>query len=137
MNSKNFLLVVFVLFSISSVFCLEKLRIGVLKRAESCDRKAKKGDTLTMHYTGTLEDGTKFDSSLDRSDPFKFTLGVGQVIKGWDQGLINMCVGEKRRLKIPSHLGYGERGAGAKIPPNAKLIFEVELLNIEGGKKEL
>jgi len=72
-----------------------------------------------MHYTGTLEDGTKFDSSLDRNDPFKFTLGVGQVIKGWDQGLINMCVGDKRKLRIPPHLGYGERGAGAKIPQNS------------------
>jgi len=90
-----------------------------------------------MHYTGTLEDGTKFDSSLDRNDPFKFTLGVGQVIKGWDQGLINMCVGDKRKLRIPPHLGYGERGAGAKIPPNSKLIFEVELLKIERGNTEL
>jgi len=115
----------------------EKLRIGVKKRIpkDECTKKSKKGDTLEMHYTGTLEDGTQFDSSIGRG-PFKFTLGVGQVIKGWDQGLVGMCIGEKRKLTIPSHLGYGERGAGGKIPPNAKLIFEVELLGIQG-KEEL
>ena len=84
-----------------------------------------------MHYTGTLEDGTKFDSSLDRDSPFVFTLGQGQVIKGWDRGLVGMCVGEKRRLKIPPHLAYGERGAPPTIPPNARLIFTVELLEIK------
>jgi len=115
----------------------EKLRIGVKKRIpkDECLKKSKKGDTLEMHYTGTLEDGTQFDSSIGRG-PFKFTPGVGQVIKGWDQGLVGMCIGEKRKLTIPSHLGYGERGAGGKIPPNAKLIFEVELLDIKG-KDEL
>jgi len=115
----------------------EKLRIGIKHRvpAEECTRKSRKGDTLEMHYTGTLANGEQFDSSIGRG-PFKFTLGVGQVIKGWDQGLVGMCVGEKRKLTIPSHLGYGERGAGAKIPPNSKLIFTVELLGIEG-KDEL
>jgi len=115
----------------------EKLRIGVKKRIpkDECLRKSKKGDTLEMHYTGKLENGEQFDSSIGRG-PFKFTLGVGQVIKGWDQGLVGMCIGEKRKLTIPSHLGYGERGAGAKIPPNSKLVFEVELLGIEG-KTEL
>lgn len=110
----------------------EKLRIGVKKRIpkEECLRKSKKGDTLEMHYTGKLANGEQFDSSIGRG-PFKFTLGVGQVIKGWDQGLVNMCIGEKRKLTIPSHLGYGERGAGAKIPPNSKLVFDVELLGIE------
>lgn len=84
-----------------------------------------------MHYTGTLEDGTEFDSSLKRKEPFIFTLGRGQVIKGWDQGLLNMCEGEKRKLVIPSDLGYGDRGAPPKIGPGATLIFEVELLKIE------
>jgi FK506-binding protein 2 len=83
------------------------------------------------HYAGKLEDGTEFDSSIGRGEPFVFTLGVGQVIKGWDQGLIDMCEGEKRKLVIPSHLGYGDRGAGAKIPGGATLIFEVELIKIE------
>eukprot|EP00300_Choanocystis_sp_HF-7_P036476 c52326_g1_i1.p1 GENE.c52326_g1_i1~~c52326_g1_i1.p1 ORF type:complete len:151 (+),score=36.95 c52326_g1_i1:43-453(+) len=108
-----------------------QLRIGVLSRPESCDRKSKKGDRLSMHYTGTLESGDKFDSSLDRNEPFQFQLGSGQVIKGWDQGLNGMCVGEKRRLRIPSHLGYGEHGSPPKIPGGATLVFEVELLAIE------
>ncbi|KAL5464141.1 hypothetical protein EMCRGX_G033108 [Ephydatia muelleri] len=107
------------------------LQIGVKKRPEKCDTRSKKGDRLSMHYTGTLEDGTEFDSSLTRNQPFDFTLGVGQVIKGWDQGLLNMCVGEKRKLVIPSELGYGDRGAPPKIPGGATLVFEVELLNIE------
>jgi len=81
--------------------------------------------------TGTLfEDGTEFDSSLPRGQPFQFTLGKGQVIKGWDQGLVGMCVGEKRRLVIPSDLGYGDRGSPPKIPANAALVFEVECLGI-------
>lgn len=84
-----------------------------------------------MHYTGTLESGEKFDSSLDRGTPFEFTLGQGQVIAGWDRGLMGMCVGEKRRLRIPSHLGYGEHGSPPKIPGGATLVFEVELLEIK------
>ncbi|EKU22123.1 peptidyl-prolyl cis-trans isomerase fkbp2-like protein [Nannochloropsis gaditana CCMP526] len=114
----------------------EKLRVGVKFRPDSCDIKSKKGDMLSMHYTGTLyKDGSKFDSSLDRNQPFEFTLGQGQVIKGWDNGLLNMCVGEKRRLTIPSSLGYGDRGAGAKIPGGATLVFEVELLGINNSDK--
>jgi len=91
----------------------------------------KKGDSLTMHYTGTLaSDGTKFDSSVDKGRPFTFTIGVGQVIKGWDDGVIQMSVGEKATLKITSDFGYGARGAGGVIPANADLVFEVELIKI-------
>jgi len=89
------------------------------------------GKKVTVHYTGTLTDGTKFDSSVDRGQPFKFVIGVGQVIKGWDEGIMTMKVGGKRKLIIPPDLGYGARGAGSVIPPDATLIFEVEMLGVE------
>ncbi len=89
-----------------------------------------RGQTVVVHYTGWLEDGSKFDSSLDRDDPFSFPLDCGYVIKGWDEGVKGMQVGGKRKLIIPSELGYGARGAGGVIPPNAALIFEVELLEL-------
>lgn len=91
---------------------------------------AAKKDTLKMHYTGKLENGKVFDSSHNRGEPLKFKLGVGQVIEGWDEGIAGMNVGGKRTLTIPPHMAYGERGAGAAIPPNATLIFDIELVEI-------
>jgi FKBP-type peptidyl-prolyl cis-trans isomerase FkpA len=103
---------------------IEDTKVGTGATAEA-------GKTVSVHYTGYLTDGKKFDSSVDRGQPFKFSLGAGQVIKGWDQGVAGMKVGGKRKLTIPPTLGYGERGAGGVIPPNATLIFDVELLNVE------
>jgi FKBP-type peptidyl-prolyl cis-trans isomerase FkpA len=99
---------------------------------EGAGTAAAKGDAVEVHYTGWLTDGTKFDSSKDRGKPFGFTLGAGQVIKGWDQGVQGMKIGGVRKLTIPPELGYGSRGAGGAIPPNAELVFEVELLKIKG-----
>ncbi|PON75070.1 Peptidyl-prolyl cis-trans isomerase, FKBP-type [Parasponia andersonii] len=93
-----------------------ELQIGVKYKPESCDVQAHKGDRIKVHYRGTLTDGTVFDSSYDRNDPIQFELGAGQVIKGWDQGLLGICVGEKRKLKIPAKLGYGEQGSPPTIP---------------------
>ncbi|XP_045586136.1 peptidyl-prolyl cis-trans isomerase FKBP2 isoform X2 [Procambarus clarkii] len=115
---------------------VKKLQIGVKKRVDNCTLKSRRGDLLHMHYSGKLEDGTEFDSSYPRGQPLTFTLGSGQVIKGWDQGLIGMCEGEKRKLVIPSDLGYGASGAPPKIPAHATLVFEVELIKIER-KEEL
>jgi FKBP-type peptidyl-prolyl cis-trans isomerase len=92
--------------------------------------EAHAGRTVVVHYTGWLTDGTKFDSSVDRGQPFSFALGAGRVIKGWDEGVAGVKVGGKRKLMIPPELGYGARGAGSVIPPNAELIFEVQLLEI-------
>jgi peptidylprolyl isomerase len=101
-------------------------------RAEGSGPAAKSGQTVAVHYTGTLENGKKFDSSLDRGEPIRFKLGAGMVIKGWDEGIAGMKKGEKRKLIIPAKLGYGETGTpGGPIPPNATLIFEVELVGIQ------
>ncbi|MDD3292485.1 MAG: FKBP-type peptidyl-prolyl cis-trans isomerase [Candidatus Pacebacteria bacterium] len=106
-----------------------ELKIETMEQGQG--QEVKKGDFISVHYTGYLEDGTKFDSSVDRGEPFNLQIGVGQVIQGWDQGIIGMKIGEKRKLTIPPELGYGSAGAGGVIPPNATLIFEVELLEIK------
>ena len=98
--------------------------------AEGTGQAAKAGDSVHVHYTGWLTDGTKFDSSVDRGSPFSFRLGAGKVIKGWDEGVAGMKVGGKRKLVIPAALGYGSRGAAGVIPPHAELTFEVELLGM-------
>lgn len=107
----------------ASELIIEELQLGD-------GAEATVGQEVTVHYTGWLTDGTKFDSSKDRFQPFSFALGAGYVIKGWDQGVAGMKVGGKRKLTIPAELGYGARGAGGVIPPNATLIFEVELLQV-------
>ncbi|KAJ2498644.1 Peptidyl-prolyl cis-trans isomerase fpr2 [Coemansia sp. RSA 1972] len=110
-----------------------QLQIGVKYRPKTCTNRTKPGDKVSVHYTGTLfSDGTEFDSSLDRGTPLDFVVGQGQVIKGWDQGLLNMCVGEKRKLQIPADLAYGKRGAPPVIPADAALVFETELMAING-----
>ncbi|KAM3462528.1 hypothetical protein MY5147_009819 [Beauveria neobassiana] len=108
-----------------------ELKIDVTHKVE-CERKTKKGDKVSMHYRGTLAaDGSQFDASYDRGSPLDFKVGAGQVIKGWDQGLLDMCIGEKRTLTIPPEFGYGDRGIGP-IPGGATLIFETELVGIAG-----
>merc|ERR1739844_266284 len=134
MNSLSFLLCL----AVSLVLAEPEIRPSGLKVEyisvpETCEQKAMNGAMLSMHYTGTLEDGTKFDSSVDRNEPFKFQIGVGQVIQGWEEGVLGMCVGEKRRLIVPPQLGYGDQGAGDIIPGGATLYFDIELIDTEEG----
>jgi peptidylprolyl isomerase len=105
--------------------------LSYLEMQEGTGEQAKSGQQVTVHYTGYLTNGKKFDSSVDRNQPFTFALGTGQVIKGWDEGVQGMKVGGKRKLIIPPDMGYGSRGAGGVIPPNAELVFDVELLGVK------
>jgi FKBP-type peptidyl-prolyl cis-trans isomerase FkpA len=107
---------------------MTELRVEIMKEGNGAVAEA--GQRVSVHYTGWLTDGTKFDSSVDRGTPFEFPLGAGRVIKGWDQGVQGMKIGEKRKLTIPSEMGYGANGAGGVIPPHAILVFEVELLGL-------
>ncbi|GAA6016385.1 hypothetical protein JCM11491_002393 [Sporobolomyces phaffii] len=116
------------------------LKVEVVHKPTPCYIRSQPKDSLSMHYDGRLENGREFDSSRKRGQPFNFKVGAGQVIKGWDQGLLDMCPGEKRKLTIPPELGYGSRGAGGVIPGGATLVFDVELLEIKNrkpGKEEL
>jgi len=108
-----------------------ELKIETTFKPKTCTRKAKAGDRINVHYAGRLVDGTEFDSSFKRNQPFSFTLGRGMVIVGWDKGLEGACIGEKRTLRIPSSMGYGDAGAGGLIPGGATLIFETELVSID------
>merc|ERR1712180_187285 len=112
------------------------LEIETLSTPVVCSREAVSGDRVSVHYTGTLQDGTVFDSSYNRQRPIDFILGSGQVIQGWDEGLLGACIGERRRLVIPPALGYGDKGAGEVIPPGATLVFTVHLVNIEDTLKK-
>lgn len=109
------------------------LKVDYISKPDECEKVARNGQMLTMHYAGKLEDGTPFDSSYDRNEPFKFQIGVGQVIKGWEEGVLGMCVGEKRQLIVPPELGYGDQGAGDVIPGGATLYFDIELIDTEEG----
>ncbi|RVX72236.1 FK506-binding protein 2 [Exophiala mesophila] len=114
----------------------EGLEIEYLTPEVTCTRKTVKGDKIDVHYAGTLQDGGKeFDSSYSRGTPLSFQVGSGRVIKGWDEGLLDMCIGEKRRLTIPPALGYGAQSVGP-IPANSVLVFETELVGIKGVKKD-
>ena len=129
------LLIIFVFYPLSGK-AAEKAMVTTTSGLQYVDlvvgsgREAHAGETAIVHYTGTLTDGTKFDSSKDRNTPFSFPLGAGRVIKGWDEGVKGMKIGGIRKLVIPPQLGYGSRGAGSAVPPNATLIFEVELLDL-------
>ena len=103
------------------------LKVEYISKPDTCDKVARNGDMLSMHYVGTLESGAKFDSSYDRSEPFKFQIGVGQVIKGWDEGVAQMTKGERAKLTCSADYAYGSRGFPGLIPPNSTLVFDVEL----------
>jgi FKBP-type peptidyl-prolyl cis-trans isomerase len=109
-------------------FMIQNMKVEILKQGTG--EGAKTGDKVIVNYVGTLQDGTKFDSSIDRGQPFPVTIGNGEVIKGWEIGLTGMKVGEKRKLTIPPELAYGSSGAGGVIPPNATIIFDIDLLSI-------
>ncbi|GMM31670.1 peptidylprolyl isomerase family protein [Martiniozyma asiatica (nom. inval.)] len=134
---KLFALILTSLVAIGQAKADEQLQIEHLSGPTECARAAESGDVVAVHYTGSLIDGTEFDSSIPRQRPISFTLGSGQVIKGWDEGILGMCIGERRRLQIPPEMAYGKRGAGGVIPPDATLIFDTELVSIANAKDEL
>ncbi|XP_031619957.1 FK506-binding protein 2-like [Contarinia nasturtii] len=113
------------------ISCEEELGIEEIFVPKICEKKSKNGDILSVHYIGTFTDGTKFDSSWDRKQPYRFQIGRGQVIKGCDQGLLDMCVGEIRKLTMPPSFAYGDHGIENTIPPSATLVFEYELMDIQ------
>jgi FKBP-type peptidyl-prolyl cis-trans isomerase len=132
----NLSLTILLIFSLVFASCgrntfMTKSGVSIEVIKEGTGPIPKEGQVVTVHYTGWLTDSTKFDSSVDRKQPFKYQFGVGQVIQGWDDGVATMKVGGKSRFTIPPELGYGRQGAGGVIPPNAVLIFEVELLGIQ------
>ncbi|KAL9111445.1 MAG: hypothetical protein Q9227_004122 [Pyrenula ochraceoflavens] len=120
-------------FAASTVSAIpEGLQIEVISKRDTCNHKTVKGDKISVHYRGTLQkDGTQFDASYDRGTPLSFEVGSGRVIKGWDEGLLDMCIGEKRKLTIPPELGYGSRAMGP-IPADSTLVFETELVGVQG-----
>ncbi|KAF2361039.1 FKBP-type peptidyl-prolyl cis-trans isomerase domain [Trinorchestia longiramus] len=120
-----------------TISCTAALTVDVLQRTTHCNKSSSTGDRLSVHYTGSLTNGTVFDSSLPRGEPFEFRLGASEVIPGWDQGLLGMCAGERRRLVIPPQLAYGDQGAGDVIPPGATLVFDIELMDIQDSSQHL
>ncbi|OAL56517.1 hypothetical protein IQ07DRAFT_581837 [Pyrenochaeta sp. DS3sAY3a] len=120
--------------AVADIINNEHLKTEILVSV-ACSRKTRAGDSIDVHYRGTLTDGSEFDASYNRGQPLSFTVGQGQVIKGWDQGLLDMCPGEKRKLTIQPEWAYGSRGAGP-IPANSVLIFESELVSIKGVSKD-
>jgi peptidylprolyl isomerase len=132
---KFYLIMIALMLAVAAGACRKKVNMtehGVTWEVikEGTGAAPQKGDSVSVHYTGWLEDGTKFDSSVDRKEPFSFRLGRGYVIQGWEEAVATLKVGGKSKFTIPSELGYGERGAGGVIPPNATLIFDIELLAI-------
>lgn len=131
------ILSIFVIIHAKSIDDKEDLQVDVTRETRCHEsRQARVGDKVTVHYGGFLKDGKKFDSSFDRAQPFTFTLGVGQVIPGWDKGLLNVCKGEERHLVVPSHMAYGDRGAGNVIPPGATLLFDIVVVDVERVENE-
>lgn len=135
MNAFTFLILVILTIVTHSLADTDELKIETIKKVDDCKYRSRLGDTLTWHYTGKLTDGTVFDSSVGRS-PYWAKLGAGQIIRGVDQGMLDMCIGEIRKLTIPSHMGYGDEGYPGLIPPKATLIFENELLKIDKGDEQ-
>ncbi len=142
---KNFILSLIFISSLSSA-CQglsneSQIRIGILKKVENCTKMARNGDYLLVHYIGkhgtNWNDATVFDSTIERNKPFGFVLGIGEVVDGLNMGVLGMCEGEKRKLKIPPHLAYAEKGLKSIIPPDATLLFEIELVEIERSKRDL